>query len=123
MAERNLNYQAGKNIAKRRKALGFTQAQIAEELKLEIETISRMENGRISLSLDRVEQFAKILKCSPIDLLRPNSSTDNDIFNIIADAITSLTKDEQSFILEVIRNISSFIKKGKRKKSKQYNKL
>lgn len=118
MAERNLNYQVGKNIAKRRKALGVTQAQIAEELKVEVETISRMENGRISLSLDRVEQFAKLLKCTPIDLLRPPSSTDNDIVTIVADTVTSLAKDEQKFILELIRNISSFIKRGKRKKSK-----
>lgn len=118
MAERNLNYQTGKNIAKRRKALGLTQAQIAEELKLEVETISRMENGRISLSLDRVEQFARILNCTPIDLLRSASSTDNDIFDMAADTISSLAKNEQKFILELIRNVSSFIKKGKRKKSK-----
>lgn len=114
MAEKNLNQQAGQNIAKRRKELSITQAKMAEELKLEIETISRMENGKISLSLDRLEQFALILKCSPADLLRPTPENNNEILNAMADAIIPLEQDEQKFILNFVQNTSSFLKKHKK---------
>lgn len=114
MAEKNLNQQAGQNIAKKRKELGITQAKMAEELKLEIETISRMENGKISLSLDRLEQFALILKCSPADLLRPTPENNSEILNAMADAIIPLEQDEQKFILNFVQNTSSFLKKRKK---------
>lgn len=114
MAEKNLNRQAGQNIAKKRKELGITQAKMAEELKLEIETISRMENGKISLSLDRLEQFALILKCSPADLLRPVPENNNEILNAMADAIIPLEQEEQKFILNFVQNTSSFFIKKKK---------
>lgn len=116
MQEKNINYQVGQNIAAKRKSFGITQAKIAEELKLEIETISRIENGKISLSLNRLEQFAVILKCSPADLLRPAPENNTEILKALTDAIVSLEQEEQKFILEIIRNITSFIKRGKRKK-------
>lgn len=118
MQEKNINYQVGQNIAKRRKDSGITQAKIAEKLGLEIETISRMENGRISLSLDRLEQFAIILNCNPADLLRPTPENDTDIFNALTDAITPLGQEEQKFILEFVYNTSRFFIKSKKQTKK-----
>lgn len=114
MQEQNINYKVGQHIAKRRKNLGITQAKIAEELKLEIETISRMENGKISLSLDRLEQFAAILKCSPVDLLRPTPENNTEILNTLADAIIPLGQKEQKFILEFVQNTSHFFMKERK---------
>lgn len=118
MQGKNINLQVGQNIAQKRKSLGITQAKIAEELKLEIETISRMENGRISLSLDRLEQFAAILKCTPADLLRPMPQNNIDILNALTDAITPLEQEEQKFILEFVHNTSSFFIKSKKQAKK-----
>lgn len=114
MQEKNINYQVGQTIASRRKSLGITQAKMAEELKLEIETISRMENGKISLSLDRLEQFAAILKCSPADLLRPIPENHSEILEALTDAIMPLKKEEQNFLLNSVQNMSNFFMKMKK---------
>lgn len=114
MTDKNLNYQVGKNVAYKRKQLGITQAQMAEYIKVEIETISRMENGKISLSLERLQQFSEILKCSPADFLRPIPKENDEIINALSDAIIPLQKDEQEYILKFVHDTSNFfIKKRK----------
>ena len=60
MATGHLTRQLAENIAIKRKEMGLTQAQIAERIAVEKETISRMESGKVAITLDRVEQFAKI---------------------------------------------------------------
>ena len=64
MATGHLTRQLAENIAIKRKEMGLTQAQIAERIAVEKETISRMESGKVAITLDRVEQFAKIFHCA-----------------------------------------------------------
>jgi transcriptional regulator with XRE-family HTH domain len=61
MKERKVAGQVGAAIAARRKAKGLTQAQIAEAIGVEKETVSRMENGVISLTLQRLQQMSRCL--------------------------------------------------------------
>ena len=73
MFYRNIALVAAENIALKRKACGMTQAQVAERLSVEKESISRMESGRIALSLERLQQFAHLYGCSVGELLRDTS--------------------------------------------------
>lgn len=59
----------GRNIARRRKALGWTQAVLAERLEMEPESISRCERGAALPSLATVEQMARVLETTIADLL------------------------------------------------------
>jgi DNA-binding XRE family transcriptional regulator len=47
--------QLGENIAERRRALDWTQDQLAERLGVEAETISRFERGATLPSLPKLE--------------------------------------------------------------------
>ncbi|WP_158522606.1 helix-turn-helix domain-containing protein [Herbaspirillum robiniae] len=64
----------GQNIAALRKASSLTQHQLAVALGVEVETISRFENGRLNTSLDQVDDFATFFNTpvwtlfTPIDL-------------------------------------------------------
>lgn len=73
MNNSRLAKDVGAGLAARRKRAGLTQAQIAEKIAVEKETISRMESGKISLNLDRLQQFAQIFGCTVADLLRDPS--------------------------------------------------
>lgn len=53
----------GAAIAGRRKARGLTQAQLAEQMGIEKETMSRLETGNISPTLGRLAQLARLLEC------------------------------------------------------------
>jgi transcriptional regulator with XRE-family HTH domain len=52
----------GKNLQKVRKSKEFTQAQLANDLGIEISQISRIERGVINTSIGNVNAIAKILK-------------------------------------------------------------
>lgn len=59
----------GKNLAKTRKAKGWTQAALAEHFGMELESISRFERGATLPSLATLEQIAAFLDTSIADLL------------------------------------------------------
>lgn len=58
----------GKNLRKHRKLKGFTQAQLAIDLGVEISQISRIERGIINTSIGNINSIAKVLKIDIKDL-------------------------------------------------------
>jgi transcriptional regulator with XRE-family HTH domain len=64
MNQKSLTRQVGKAIAGRRKSANLTQAQVAEQLGIENESVSRLETGSKSLTLERLEQFSQLFGCS-----------------------------------------------------------
>lgn len=52
----------GKNLQKSRKSKGFTQAQLANDLDVEISQISRIERGVINTSISNANAISKVLK-------------------------------------------------------------
>src|ERR1700689_2353500 len=66
----------GKKIARHRKALGLTQAQLAEKVEVQPETISRIETGSRSASLNLIGKVSEALKLELHDLFRLHSDAD-----------------------------------------------
>ncbi|MCD8110268.1 MAG: helix-turn-helix domain-containing protein [Clostridiales bacterium] len=65
--------QTGKNIKKRRKELGLTQAQLAEEMGggMTDKTISKYERGLHQMGIQMLYDFAEALHTTP-DTLAPD---------------------------------------------------
>jgi len=58
------------NIRKRRQQLNMTQEQLAQKMGYADKgMISRIENGKIGLSKEKIEQFATVLRISPVELM------------------------------------------------------
>ncbi len=51
----------GKAIRERRKALGYTQAYLAEYSGLSVSFISELENGKKTIQLEKAVQMANLL--------------------------------------------------------------
>lgn len=64
-----LAQRLSKNLSSRRKELGLTQAQVAEIVKVETESISRFERGVTLPSLAKLELLAVSLDTTIADLL------------------------------------------------------
>lgn len=64
-----LPVRLGRNLAARRKSLGLTQAEVAERLGVDTETLSRFERGKHVPSLLTLERLAAILSTTCGDLL------------------------------------------------------
>lgn len=66
----DLPTRLGRNLAARRKALGLTQAQVAERLGVDTETLSRFERGKHVPSLLTLERLAAVLAATCAELLQ-----------------------------------------------------
>lgn len=102
----------GHSIAVKRKTRGFTQAQIAEQMNVETETISRIENGVISPTLVRLEQIADLLNCSISSFfIMEGSNNVRDWADSIAECLQELPTKDKEMILRVVTDISDSLKR------------
>jgi transcriptional regulator with XRE-family HTH domain len=65
-----LDRTVGGRISERRKALGLSQARLAERVNVSTETISRLETGATMPSLTRLAAIARVLDVELPDLFR-----------------------------------------------------
>jgi len=110
MKERGLVYEVGITIAARRKAKGLTQAQVAEIMGVEKETISRMENGVISPTLPRLQQLAEILECSPSDLFQSREASADEQALSISEMIQDLPVNERALVVSFVSEVVKVLK-------------
>ncbi|CAG0949346.1 hypothetical protein MTYP_00091 [Methylophilaceae bacterium] len=112
MNRKDLIRSVGVTIAVRRKAKGLTQAQLAEALGIEKETVSRIETGAISTTLSRLAQTAEILEC-PVSALFPmslnsapaDSDKYSDQLDYIAAMLENLNSEERSLVVRFVGEI------------------
>ncbi len=72
------NQELGENIRKIRELKGFSQQNLADEIKVDQKTISRIEKGELSPKFETLVSVAKALSVSLSQLL---SFNENMIFN------------------------------------------
>jgi putative transcriptional regulator len=70
----------GKAVRNYRLLRNLTQEELAEEAELDRKTISRLENGLYSASLDNLWAIAYALNVSPEVLLKPDAHLVKDLY-------------------------------------------
>lgn len=66
----NVVAKFGAAFRKRRKALGLTQADIAEKARISRSYLSEVECGRENISLERAEKLSQAVGSNLVDLLK-----------------------------------------------------
>ncbi len=112
MADPNRVKNLGRSIAHRRKSNGFTQAQVADRVGVEKETISRIENGSISPTIHRLLQFSDLFECTLSELCQnPDSPEEPDIASI-SQMMRELEPGERRLVAriaaDVVRSVREF---------------
>jgi len=72
------NIELGENIRKIRELKGFSQQNLADEIKVDQKTISRIEKGEISPKFETLVSISKVLSVNISQILSFNESL---IFN------------------------------------------
>ena len=103
----NLAKSVGLLVSQRRKEMGLTQAELAEMLEIEQESMSRIETGNITPSLPRLVSLADALNCSVESLLRPSSHRKQDQALVLEELLAGLGDAERTFAVKVV---SDFVK-------------
>ncbi|MDR5646434.1 helix-turn-helix domain-containing protein [Burkholderia cenocepacia] len=85
----------GKAIARRRKALGLTQEQLSEAAGLAQASLSHIERGVTSPSIERLAQLAGILECRLSDFLSETGTGPADRATRIHQKLSGLSPMQQ----------------------------
>ncbi|MPM12854.1 hypothetical protein SDC9_59208 [bioreactor metagenome] len=95
----------GTRIAELRKSRQWTQAQLAERVEVEPETISRFERGATVPSLHTLETLAQVLHASIGDLLVKSSSVPDDQAMRISAWLSELSPDDRTLVMDVVKRL------------------
>ena len=97
----------GRNVASYRKLAGLTQEQLAEEVGVTSETISRLERGIPIPSLARIDEFAVALGLDLADLVRfrRRTSYKGDVLDRLRTILHKRPRAELELLLDLLGRI------------------
>jgi len=99
----SLAARLSRNISGRRHVLGLTQAQLAERLNVDTETLSRFERGRHLPSLATLEKLAEQLQTTIATLLdEPAPQADDDALVMTA-WLMALNERDRDFVRDQLK--------------------
>ncbi len=111
---RLLGRRLGAQIALRRRAHQLSQDQLAEQLGVATETISRFERGATLPSLVTVQRLAEALGVRISDLLGESSVATDDQVDVMLSWMRPLDKEGRSFVMDLVKRSCDFLKANKR---------
>ena len=105
----SLSIRLSRNISAHRRALDLTQSQLAKQLGIEKETLSRFERGKHVPSLATLERLAGILQTTVAELLAEKPPVPDDDAIIITSWLSSLSVEGKTFIKEMIKQFCEYL--------------
>lgn len=106
-----LGKRIGRNIKVGRLRLGMTQNRLAEQLSLEVETVSRIETGAQLPSLERLDQIADALNLS-LGTIVADTGKAEALGELIAEALTDLPIREREFLYAFVISYAQHWRSG-----------
>jgi transcriptional regulator with XRE-family HTH domain len=111
--------RVGQAIARQRRLAKMTQQIVAENLKIEPETVSRLETGSIPASLLRLEQLGELFCCPVIRFFQDEdidreSSESSESLRVLTDILLSLNSEEKTLVVEFVSDVARLLKKLKK---------
>lgn len=90
-------------VSGRRREMGLTQAQLAEALGVDAETLSRFERGKHLPSLKTLEKLASLLVVPMAALLAERAPEVEDDAHRISAWMRGLSADDREFLLDLVK--------------------
>lgn len=90
----------GKRISQRRRSLGLTQEQVAEQMNVSIQMISNLEMGRKAIRPENLVKLSAVLQISTDYLLMGKSSA-SEVCGVAA-KLDTLPPEQQSAVEQII---------------------
>ncbi|WP_113863169.1 helix-turn-helix domain-containing protein [Marinobacter pelagius] len=59
----------GRNLRTIRKSKGFSQERLAHDAGIDRSYVGKIERGEVNITLEKIYVFARLLDCSPKDLI------------------------------------------------------
>lgn len=108
-----LHHMIGKAIAKYRKAAGLSQEQLAEQLGLGNEAISRIERGIVIPTVERLIKMAEIFDCPVSELLTETSNRPTDEAIYLQSLLSSVNEQDKQMLINLLETLVIRLKSNK----------
>ena len=107
----------GRALATERRSAGLSQQQVAERIGVEPESVSRIESGKISPTLQRLRQLAGVYGCSLEALIGRASDQTPDIAKRLAEQLEDLSDADRAFVAQQTEQLIGHIKASRQRES------
>lgn len=97
----------GRAIARNRVAAGLTQEQVAEQLGIGNEAVSRVERGLVMPNVARLVELADVFDCDITDLLTEVSGRPSDQARHIARLLSGVSSKDREMIVEIVERLTA----------------
>jgi transcriptional regulator with XRE-family HTH domain len=97
----------GTGDVRNRVAAGLTQEQVAEQLGIGNEAVSRIERGLVMLNVARLMELADIFDCDIADLLTEVSSSSSDQAKHLARLLSGVASRDREMIVEIVERLTA----------------
>jgi transcriptional regulator with XRE-family HTH domain len=97
----------GQAIARHRVASNLTQEQVAEQLGIGNEAVSRMERGLVMPTVARLMELADIFGCHASDLLTEASNRSSDQARHVTHLLAKLDSRDRAMIVDVVERLAT----------------
>jgi transcriptional regulator with XRE-family HTH domain len=108
--------RVGKNIAAVRKAMGRTQAEVAERIGIDMVSLSRIERGVVTPGLPTLDNIANELKVPLGRLFDGASASSTTLADTIISELEPLSESDRLFLLSQLKAWVQKLKEIPRKK-------
>jgi transcriptional regulator with XRE-family HTH domain len=105
----DLATRLSRNLTARRRAIGLTQAQVAERLGLDTETVSRFERAKHMPSLITLERMAAVLATTVGELLAEEPNQPDDQSLVITSWMAPLRPEDQDFARALLKQCCDYL--------------
>ena len=105
--QKKIAKSVGLAIARHRAMAGLTQEEVAEQLNIGNEAISRMERGAVLPTVARLFEFAELFDCRVNDLMFGASDRTRDQASEIALLIGDLAPDDREMVVGLVKTPSA----------------
>lgn len=105
----DLAVRLSKNLTAQRHAIGLTQAQVAERLGLDTETVSRFERAKHMPSLATLERMAAVLATTVSELLAEEPNRPDDQSLLISSWMGALRPADQAFARALLKQCCDYL--------------
>jgi len=96
----------GKAIARKRQDAGLTQEQVAEQLKIGNEAVSRMERGLVMPTVARLLELAGLFNCDASSLLVESSNRPAEQAQHLAQMLARLDSADREMVLTMVEQLT-----------------
>jgi transcriptional regulator with XRE-family HTH domain len=105
MGIKNLALSVGMAIARERKLARMTQAEVADKLRMEKESISRLETGATSPTLTRLQELSEVFGCPVGNFFWQESGDVRTQSETLADMIRTLPEEKRGVVMRLIADV------------------